>query len=84
VKREDQFLRKTKFDPKMCSSPGGVPSPAHTTIQKKTGGVPSPAHTTIQKKMVTRVSLKKLALLQLKVDLGGDMCKMNDGYDSLE
>ena len=69
MKREDQFLRKTKFDPKMCSSPGGVPSPAHTTIQKK---------------MVTRVSLKKLALWQLKVDLGGDMCKMNDGYDSLE
>ena len=53
----------------MCSSPGGVPSPTHTIIQKK---------------MFTRAPLKKWMLEQLNVDLGGDISKTNDGYDSLE
>ena len=69
MKREDRFLRKTEFDPKMCSSPGGVPSPTHTIIQKK---------------MFTRAPLKKWMLEQLTVDLGGDVSKTNAGYDSLE
>ena len=53
----------------MCSSPSSVPSPTHTIIQKK---------------MVTRASLKKDTQQQLNVDLGGDISKTNDGYDSLE
>ena len=34
--------------------------------------------------MFTRAPLKKWMLQQLNVDLGGDISKTNDGYDSLE